>query len=409
GRIPRTAFFAIHRALRAGDFAAAQAALAEGAAPQTRRRPLPIRHRRRLVLHLGLHKTGTTYLQHHLLRHRAALAQAGVLVPRTGFDSPEAPLRPGATPGHQGLVRALRAGDDAPWQALHREIGRSGARTVVLSCENMGFPMRPDRDRLIAALADRLGGFDRIEPVVLARRPDAYVEALYRERIALGTRPGARGIGAFVVDHGAALTDWAGLFGAFEDRLGARVRFGDFDALRGDALWPGFAALAGLPGDLPALDVPRYAGPAREAVVILQVLNALVPDAALRERLLQGWFALNPAGGSDASLLPPAERAALLDLWQAQSQEFAAARGYAPAPEAARAALAAEDWQPPQTVPAEALLDLIDLAQQAADPLFAPPPAPARRAAKKSRGEMALVIRLRPWAADLVRKLRRNG
>ncbi len=407
GLITRTAFFAIHRALRQGDFAAARAAIADCALPASRPRPRLVQHAARLVLHLGLHKTGTTHIQHHLRHYRDRLAQRGVLVPQTGFECPDTPLRSGATPGHQGLVRAVRTGEDRIWEALRREIGRSGAETVLLSCENMMFPLQAGRDRLIATLAERLGAFRRVDLVVLARRPDAYVEALYRERIALGQRPGARGIGGFIVDHGTGLTDWAALLGPYEDRFATRVRLANFDALRGPFLWPGFAALAGLPGDLPALDLPRYASPGRDTVVILQMLNSLIPDPALRDRLLRGWFALHSEPGPDTSLLPPADRAALLDLWQAQSRDFAARRGYAPNLDTARAGLAAEKWQPPRTLPAEALLDLVDLAQQAADPLFAPA-APARNSSHKSPGEMALTIRLRPWAAGLVRKLQRR-
>ncbi|MDK3019712.1 glycosyltransferase family 2 protein [Pseudodonghicola flavimaris] len=415
GRITRAAFFQIHRALRAGDFAAARDQIAGCALPVTAPTPRPSRRtgrhgHPRLLLHLGLHKTGSTHIQHHLLQHRAALACAGILVPETGFQRPEAPLRRGATPGHHDLVAALRRGDDDLWDRLDREIASSGASTVLISCENMSFPLDAGRSSLIAALAERLKGFAEVRLLALARRPDAYVEALYRERIALGIRPGARGIGAFLVDHAAALTDWPGLFAPFEAGFGSSVALGDFDAMiAGDGLWPGFAALAGLPADLPALDLPRYAGPDRETVVLLQLLNTLVPDAALRAGLVRAWFALHPATGSDASLLPPEERQELLDLWQTQSQTFAAARGYAPDLSAAGAALSTELWAPPHSVPADALCDLIDLAQQAAEPLFALPqrtPSPPQRSAPR---DLSLKIRLRPWAADLVRRLGLTG
>ena len=206
-----------------------------------------------------------------------------------------------------------------------------------------------------------------------------------------------------MVDHAPRLTDWPAFFAPVETAFGTRVRLADFDALQGDALWPGFAALAGLPATLPAVAAPRYPGPDRQAVVILQLLNTLVEDPLRRARMLQAWFALHPPGGSDASLLPPLERAALLDHWQGQSQAFAAARGYDPDLDAARAALAQEHWTPPEALPASALMDLIDLAQQAMPPAEPAPPRPR----PPRGGEMSLVIRLRPWAADLARRLRR--
>jgi|SRR4051812_427873 hypothetical protein len=38
-------------------------------------------HKKRVYLHVGVHKSGTPYLQSMLLRHRAALREAGVLYP----------------------------------------------------------------------------------------------------------------------------------------------------------------------------------------------------------------------------------------------------------------------------------------------------------------------------------------
>jgi hypothetical protein len=104
-----------------------------------------------LILHIGLHKTGTTFIRHHLRQHRTAPNRAGVLVPETGFES-DVEGRAGALSGHQGLVRALSRDDDAPWRALHEEIANSPARTIVLSAENLGFPTAPNRHDLIATL-----------------------------------------------------------------------------------------------------------------------------------------------------------------------------------------------------------------------------------------------------------------
>ncbi|MCA0869713.1 glycosyltransferase [Seohaeicola saemankumensis] len=404
GRITRTDFFAVHKALRGGDFAQAhdilQASRPRPAAPPRVNR----RQARRLVLHLGLHKTGTTHIQHHLLRHGARLAAQGVLVPATGFDEPGQHPRPGATPGHQGLAAALRRNQTGLFDQLREEIHRNRADTVVLSCENLAFPALDNRDELVARLAAQLGRFDRVDLLALARRPDSYAEAFYRERVCGGMRRTPGGIGAFLVDNAAALTDWDQLFRPFEEAFATRVTLADFDALRGDALWPGFTELAGLPSDLPGLDAPRYPTPDTETVLLVELMNALVPDQSRRRELLQAWFTLNPdPAATDQSLLPPAARAALLDQWQDRSAAFAAERGYAPDLSAARAALAQEHWQPPGPVAPDKLRDLIDAAAQAAPtaPRLPQHPGPAR-----TPGEMSLTIRLRPWAAGLVRRTR---
>ncbi len=411
GRITRVVFFAIHRALRNGDFATAHDLLtgvtAARPAPKSRK-PAKVKRPvgKRLVLHLGLHKTGTTYLQHHLQYHRARLRQAGVLIPETGFGNPDQPLRSGAKPGHHGLVAALRAGNPEPWQKLAREIRRNPTDTVLISCENMGFPTLPDRLDWIESLARQLGGFEHTDLIALARRPDAHVESFYRERVALGARSGATGIAAFLVDHGPALCDFPALFEPFERCFGSQVRLADFDAMQGDALWPGFCRLAGLPTDLPVVEVARYETPDRDAIQLLQLLNTLVADPALRHRMLQAWFTLHPRPGSDSSLLSPQQRLQLLDTWQEISAPYAAARGYAPDLNHRRAALGQEQWAAPDTLPMAKLNDLMDIALHATDSLFSdatPRPAPRKRASP----DTLLTIRLRPWAANLLHRARR--
>lgn len=410
GLITRAAFFAIHKALREGDFAAARARIdtcaPAPAKPRASGGPRP--QGRRLILHLGMHKTGSTHIQHHLLRHAGRLRDAGILVPATGFPTPGRSGRDGVTRGHQGLVSALRCNDAAPWQALAREIAEAGAGTVILTCENLLFPTLPGRERLIGDLADRLAGFKQVDLVALARRPDTQAEAFYRERVAGGARSGSGGIGAFLVDHGAALTDFPGLFAPFEAAFATPVRFADFDALRGDRLWSGFAALAGLPAGLEALEAPRYRTPDRDCVLLLDLVNALVSEPDRRAAILQAWFALHPEPAAEASLLAPADRLTLLDMWQAQSAGFAAARGYAPDLVAARTALQAETWTPPEAIRACDLADLNAIAAQSAMP--SPGVAThAPRTGKPTGGDMSLTIRLRPWAAGLIRKVRRRS
>ncbi len=372
GRIPQAAFSTIHRAIQDGDFTAARREIDSFSLPMSP--PLPARvgksQARRLVLHLGLHKTGTTFIQHHLMGHRDALLQQGVLVPLTGFEAHDTPPRAGATSGHQGLVRALHHDQVEIWSDLAQEIKQSGADTVIISCENMGFPTMNARRVRIAKLAKHLGKFEQTDLIVLARRADAYVEAFYREQVANGARLTALGLPGFIADYGDGLCNLPALFGPFEAAFGTKVRFGDFDALAvGDGLWPGFATLAGLPPGLPVLDVARYPSYDRDTIEVLHLLNSLVPDADLRSDILSGWFSLNPASGPGASLISPIDRAALLDKWQTYSRDFAADRGYQPDLNAARASLKTEVWQASQTVPAAYLSTLVGLASQTGDRL----------------------------------------
>ncbi len=410
GRVTRTKFFAIHSALRAGDFGQAQGLLADcrpATATQNRARAQsqPRASGPRLVLHLGLHKTGSTYIQNQLQAHAPALREVGILVPQTGLVSPDMPVRPGANQGHFGLITALRRNDPAPWRALKREIRQSKAKTVLLSCENMSFPIQPDRDLWINALADNLGGFSQVDLVALVRRPDAYVETFYRERIANGGSSGTGGIDAFLVDHCASLTDFPALFAPFEQRLATKVRLADFDRLRDTGLWPGFAELAGLPDGFASLDIPHYPTPDRETILLVQLLNTLVPQTGARTRLLQALFSLRSVPATDDfSLLSPQQRLEILDRWQEKSAAFAATRGYKPDLASARTELANEPWSAASTVAVEHLNDLIGLAHQATGDATASAPLPGHN--QQGVSDMSVTIRLRPWLANLLRRAR---
>ncbi|SIN98657.1 glycosyltransferase family 2 protein [Vannielia litorea] len=408
GRITRLDFFELHRMMREGDWPGAAALLAARApvpaAPAMPCPPLP----GRLVLHLGLHKTGTTFLQHALLSRRDALARARVLLPDTGLAQPDAARpRPGGFPGHQGLLAAHRAGDDTTWKALYREIIAAGCTTTVISCENMLLPTDPARDEVIPALMARLSGFSSVDLVGFGRRADAYAEALYKEWVTDGGRGGARTIEEFLVDHAAALTDWPALFAPWEAAAGVPVRLADFDAWKAEGgLWKGFCTLAGLPDGLPPPSgLPRYPSPDRESTELIRLVNLLTPDRDTRREIIRGYFALNPMPKDRAPLLPPEARAELLRRFSATSADWAAARGYAPDPAPLLTALDAERWQPlPPFEPAR-LADLLHagaaspalMTQGSASAPHSPPraPTPAPRDPK-------LVIRLRPWARRLL-------
>ncbi len=413
GRISRESFFAIHRTLREGDFAGAHHLIHQNApAPTPARRRAIKPTRKRLILHLGMHKTGSTFLQHHLTGHRELLLQQGILVPLSGLEIGGATARTGATPGHQGLVRALRANDPVPWQYLQKEIQRSKAHTVVISCENMLFPTVSNRDEMIDLLADQLGSFYGVDLIALSRRADRYIEASYRERLSIGARQSDTGIGGYLADHAGLLTNLPALFAPLERRFATQVRLGDFDALvRDNTLWPGFCALAGLPPDLPELPVAHYQTPDRNTMQILHLLNTLVADAGLRSDILKAWFALHPAPVGDSSLLSPQTRLGLIDQWQAQSADFARERGLDPDLDAARAALSVEDWHPPDALPLRHVQDLIAIANQAAPALFAtdaPHNSGPPRRAPRPPGDLYLTIRLRPWAANVLRNIRQR-
>lgn len=137
---------------------------------------------RRVFIHLGLHKTGTTSFQNYLANHRDSLRQAGILVPGTGV--------PGAFIGGQHeLAWSLRPAttEDATdreevWRRLRHEIDDSDCSRVILSTEDFALLQRPE----IEAVAHHLAGYDLI-PVIVLRRSSDIVEGAYRTFVLSGS------------------------------------------------------------------------------------------------------------------------------------------------------------------------------------------------------------------------------
>ena len=150
----------------------------------------------RLILHLGLSKTGTTTIQTFLRRNPAALSAAGVFYPKVGADNPDHPsfrptlLRPdlGEEINHEALAleitRRGSAGSEATfdtplWSIAFRQIEQSRAHTAILSYEN--FFSRAEQFRF-DVLAPRLRDFE-ISGIIYLRRQEDWAASLYGQLI----------------------------------------------------------------------------------------------------------------------------------------------------------------------------------------------------------------------------------
>jgi len=134
--------------------------------------------RARVVLHVGLPKTGTTYLQALLAQHREPLREAGVLYP---FVRPQAMFL-GAVEvrGSQEKFGLSPADVAGTWQALcDRVIGHPG--TSVISHEILGGAEPEEIARALAPLAG-VG----VEVVITARDLGRQATAHWQEEVKLG-------------------------------------------------------------------------------------------------------------------------------------------------------------------------------------------------------------------------------
>lgn len=137
--------------------------------------------RPRLIVHIGLHKTGTTTIQHYLDGHSFHLHQVGVHYPSTG-------RHPMASKQHGVLARAFDP--DNPFQgmfalagpidrdlvtaALRHEVELGGQSTIIVSSEEMS---RFD-DKGVAAFHQAFDDFD-IQPVAFVRNFPDLLSAYY--------------------------------------------------------------------------------------------------------------------------------------------------------------------------------------------------------------------------------------
>lgn len=178
--------------------------------------------RTRLVIHIGMHKTGSSSIQRFLSRNRLALRLFGVFYPESrGADGRRESK-------HNALFKAIshEADHGAPHPrlgasaALVRSVGdrieRAGPRVAILSAE--GFS--GEKPAFAEALAPLGRRFDT-KIIVFLRRQDEWLESFYRQMILSEDVREARPLDAFLacpatrahLDYAAMLAWWAGSFG----------------------------------------------------------------------------------------------------------------------------------------------------------------------------------------------------
>lgn len=167
----------------------------------------------RYLIHIGPHKTGTTYLQRSFAQLRPALRSRGV----------EYPSHWGGAGGHHQLVDQIQSNDIAPLSAAFRQLNRSDATSVLLSSEMLACLTKDD----IACLHHLLGG----QPATIifyARRWSELLPSNWREAVKHGsllTLPEfvmsslADPVAADVINFDRVLSRWGAVFGQENLRL----------------------------------------------------------------------------------------------------------------------------------------------------------------------------------------------
>lgn len=164
----------------------------------------------RLTIHIGLHKTGTTAIQHYLWRHPDEMLQHGIYYPVTGR-----PHSAGTQFGHHEIPWSFTPDRTEPPQVLlerlRAEIEETTTDDVVLSSEEFGRMAPQD----VASLAAALPFSTRV--VFYYRRQSEIVQGLYGTDVLYGGEK--RSLAAYAdafegpLDYGRLASTWAAVYG----------------------------------------------------------------------------------------------------------------------------------------------------------------------------------------------------
>jgi hypothetical protein len=128
----------------------------------------------RFILHIGPHKTGTTYIQETLFALRERLESRGVHIPAVWSAAP-------GLPSHMRLVWGLRRGGIEEIEEDLRKIMASRYDRVVVSCEALSRLDQPLIERLRTLL-----GASPVRIVYYVRRWPERLPSLWQETVKFG-------------------------------------------------------------------------------------------------------------------------------------------------------------------------------------------------------------------------------
>ncbi len=267
-----------------------------------------------LVLHIGLHKTASSFVQNTLSTQRYDLLQEGVLYPTTGANKNARPTtREGAQSG-QALF--TRTGDRRELVADLLDELPASAHTVLVSSEDFTrLHGTPSASQVMA----RFSAFGAVKVVLVLRRQDTWLESYYKQIVDQYGNFETRSFDQFVRDTGSSLVDFHARFSDWRELVGPE----NFHVLSYDDLPDGAALhrrileIAGVTGDLldgtPSVPVPQYTSIRAIDTLGLRLLNSYrLSDRSARIRVAKAVYDAAPAG--DVRLMSPELRQAIQDV-----------------------------------------------------------------------------------------------
>lgn len=202
----------------------------------------------KLILHIGLQKTGTTFLQQNFHGRARKLRSVGVqyLSPKGNLPTNK------VSAAHHWMVAAIRNLPNSyipsvPFsflpqyvQNLRTKIGRNDYPLALMSSENFSRMTDPQ----VAKLRQHLRGIDT-EIVIYLRRQDIWIDSWYAQMVKTGRKISLDEAVAEMrgfLDYRSLIARWGKNFGKDNIRLGV---YENLDTP--DALWADFFKLIGCP------------------------------------------------------------------------------------------------------------------------------------------------------------------
>lgn len=272
-------------------------------------------------LHVGLAKTGTTYLQALMLGGETVLRERGALFPRsllrhTGHGGA---ARGARSAGHGALLQILRgSGQGAEALGLFEaEVAAARPRCLILSAEGL---THPDGLALATPLAAALTR-QAVTVLTYVRNPADWVESLYKELATGGHYREARRLEGTLLSEIETAADLRPIIDAWAFP-GARFELASYEAARRD-LAANFAArvpeAAGLSPPAPA-----NRSPGRTATERFRDFNARTRRLSRDDfrRAFADFTAQELTRPDDDrdTLLPPEARATLVARWMERNR-----------------------------------------------------------------------------------------
>lgn len=255
-------------------------------------------------VHVGTHKTGTTFMQGILSANRDLLRENGVLFPATGYGGASGfqSVKQGGVPGHDSLRNGLIARDRSVIHSLDKEIAGSNCSKVLISSENLCSKLY-DADKApglknLAAILAQLPRLRSCTFVVYFRDPVDWLDSYYRECLAAGFDRAFSVSGAdeFASNHYRA-ADYSALVAGLKDLSGNKVVVRDFEAAKktglvADLLTSTFPELDhGLADAMETEAAETYPNICNAQVEVLHNIRSLVPRAQIYKEVARRFLA----------------------------------------------------------------------------------------------------------------------